>query len=485
LRGIGAGLLLFGTLFAQANPSSHPFRHRVLWTWDTWIADYDDEGRSFLAEYKDLVDWMAKHEFNALVVWGFVDGRHGGEAAAKELARYARAKGIALLPGVATDAGAAGSYGGFALGLKEHPFNDEVQAKAAAASKRPGEAGLCYSRAENRDWLRRGTEWLLDTFEVDGINLEVAEGGIRCRCDECRARLDAQGGATGGASFSDLSLCVPIVADVFRQKRPEGLVTYAAYRPMWWEQKAEANELLKKIPPAAVAQWNLELEAHEKTPSPVARNWALLHAGGSSYHLRRLKPPAWAFTQYRCFYPELEKVRRFCANAAAMKFEGLVVGNAGSPKNPDAELAYLAFVDFSRDPSLTLESFCAKRLPPLYGDGAAPEVTRLFLAQAAAHERGLPFWRNYAGAWEAGSAEAARRASRGLADQLALARAAAAKASADGKKRLDAIIAILDEYRIVCDAAAAAPFESKAKLAEFYEKAGLPDDLYGYKKWKQ
>ena len=126
-----------------------------------------------------LVDWMAKREYTDLVVWGFVDGRHGGEAAAKELARYARTKGIRISPGVSTDIGAYGAYGGFALGIPNHPFNDQVQAKAMGAPT------ICYAKPENRDWLRRGTEWLLDTFDVDGVNVEVAEGGIRCPCADC------------------------------------------------------------------------------------------------------------------------------------------------------------------------------------------------------------------------------------------------------------------------------------------------------------
>ena len=43
---------------------------------------------------------MAKHEYTGLALWGFIDGRHGGEASAKELARYARNKGIQLIAGV-------------------------------------------------------------------------------------------------------------------------------------------------------------------------------------------------------------------------------------------------------------------------------------------------------------------------------------------------------------------------------------------------
>jgi hypothetical protein len=474
-------------LLGPARPADHPLKHRILWTWDTWICEYDATGRSYLQEYKDLIDWMAKNEYTALILWGFVDGRHGGEPAAKELARYARGKGIALLPGVSTDVGASADYGGFVLGLKDHPFSDEVQARAMAATKRPGEVNLCYSRAENREWLRKGTQWLLDTFEVDGINLEVAEGGLRCRCAECLERLKAQGGPTGGASFSDLSLQVPIVADVFREKRPAGLVTYATYNPMWWDQKPAANELLKGIPASAAAQWNLELSSAEKGPSPVKVNLALLHGGGESYHLRRLRPATWAFTQHRCFDPRIEQIRAFAANVRKMKFDGFVAGDVGSPKNPDCELAYHAFIDFTRDPDLTLDGFFRKRLGPLYGDSAVGEVTRLFAAQPGIHEKGLPFWRNFDGSWDPGLRPQAKEAAKSLADQLSLARAASGKASADGKRRLDQILPILEEYRIICEAAASGEYdgtETRAKLAEFYEKAGLPDDLYGFKRWK-
>jgi hypothetical protein len=468
-------------------PSEHPLRHRLLWTWDTWICDYDSQGRSFLQEYKDLIDWMAKNEFTGLIVWGFVDGRHGGESTAKELVRYARSKGVALLPGVSTDIGVAGDYGGFVLGLKDHPFSDEVQLRAMAPTRRPGEVGLCYSRPENREWLRKGAQWLLDTFDVDGINLEVAEGGIRCQCAECQERLKAQGGPTGGASYSDLSLCVPIVSDVFAAKRPGGLVTYATYGPPWWEQKPAATEILKRIPESALAQWNLELGANDRVPPPVRTNLALLHAGGESYHLRHLRPPSWAFTQYRCFNPRLEEIRAFASNIRRMKLDGFVVGNVSSPKNPDAELAYHAYIDFTRDPELKLEAFLRNRIGELYGDSAADLVAHLVLAQPALHEKALPFWKTYDGTWDPQDRAKAADAARGLADQIALARSATGRASADGKRRLDAILPILEEYRTICEAAASGLYDgpgARARLADFYEKAGLPDDLYGYRKWK-
>jgi hypothetical protein len=465
-------------LAPQARPE-HPVRQRALWTWDTWICDYDPQGRSYLSEFKDLIDWMARQEYTDLILWGYIDGRHGGEASAKELARYARTKGIRLSPGVSTDIGAFGAYGGFALGIPDHPFNDEVQVRAMAPTKRPGERNLCYARPENRDWLRRGTEWLLDNFEVDGVNVEVAEGGIGCGCAECKARLKAQGGTTGGASFSDLELCIPIVSDVFRQKRPEGLLSYAAYDPPWWKQQPQATEMLGRIPESAVAQWNLEQQLNEQAPSPVKHNLGLIHEGGTSYHLRHRQPVSWAFTQYRGFNPRLEPIRQFCINLRKMKLDGFVVGNVGSPKCPDNELAYLAFIDFSRNPALTLDDFYKKRLPELYGAEVADDVRTLFQRQPAVQQLAYPFWRAYNGSWTGD----ARPAAKALAEQIALAKSIAAKASADGKRRIDALLQVLGEYRIICDLAVIDVSATRSRLAELYEKAGLPDDIYQYRTW--
>jgi hypothetical protein len=480
-RLVFVSLLLVPSLPALPLAEPHPLQHRVLWTRDTWISDYDAGGGSFLAETKDLVDWMARREYTDLILWGFVDGRHGGEAAAKELARYARTKGIRLSPGVSTDVSADGAAGGFALGIPNHPFNDEVQIQAMAATRRPGERNLCYGRAENRDWLLRGTEWMLDTFDVDGLHFEVAEGGSRCGCADCTARLAAREGPPGGASYGDLEVCVPIIADVFRQKRPEGLVSYAALGLPWWKLTPKANDLLKRIPEAAAALWNLDLEHDEKAASPVRRNLAFVHGGGTSFHLRRRQPEAWASGQFRGFSPRIEPIRRFCGNLRKMKLDGFVVGSVGSPKCPDNELAYLAYIDFSRNPELTLDEFYRNRLSELYGADAADDVQRLFQRQAAVHADAYPFWLHYNGSWTGD----ATRASQGLAEQIALARSIGARASADGKRRIDALLEVLGEYKIICDTAVVDISATRRRLSELYGKAGLPDDIYQYSKWSK
>lgn len=469
--------LTAGAMIQTPAPPADPApRLRGLRTWDSWIADSDPEGKSFLAEFKDLLDWMGKNDYTALILRGFVDGRHGGEGAARELARYARSRGILLLPAVRLDAE------GFVSHSKEHPFAGETARRAVAAMPRPGEAGFCTSRPENLTWLRRGTEWLLDTFEVDGVVLETSEEAPRCRCAECGERA-AEGG------WADLGRAAPIVADVLRQKRPQGLVLCAPAGPPWWERPLEAAEVLRHVPEDVLFLWEAATVPPEEVAPPVKRSGALVPGGGPAHHRRVLRPGGGTDELYRAFRPRLEEIRRACAAGRKSKVEGFFAATAASPKNPDAELALLAFVEFWRAPERTVDEFLRRHVARLYGEQAAADVARLLNAQPALHDKALPFWEGYDGRWPQGSAESARAVARELAAQGALAQAAAAKATADGKRRLDALAAVLEEYRIVCEAAATVPVDgspaSKARLAEFYEKAGLPDDLYGFKVWKK
>lgn len=449
--------LLIALAALQEPPTDHPLPQRILRTVDSWICEDDADGASFLTEYKDLIDWISKSGFNGLILEGFIDGRHGGENAARELARYARARSVRLIPGISVASG-------FVSHLPGHPHS---------APAKP-----CLSRPETREGIRNGLGWLVDSFEVDGVSLEAPDVTVRCGCHECRLRPP-----TGAYSFGDLALCLPIAADVFRQKRPDGLVTYSAGRPLWWDLPETANRLLKAIPDTCQAQWNLEEQQPVGlTPPPVKHNLALTHIGATGYHLPRPAPPRGAFAQHRGFWPRLRDVRAFCRTVRAHRFDGFVVASAGSFKNPDAELTYLAFIDFSADPELTVEAFLGRHLPRLYGAEAAPEVEKLLAAQEEVHLRALPFWRHYAGTWPEGRSGAATEAARRLGEQLSLARSASEKATADGKRRLDLLTRILEEYRIVCEAAAAG-LRKPRELAEYYATAGLPDGIYRYTGW--
>jgi len=96
--------------------------YRMLWTWDhstNWYLEqpglqevgaanyYSKPAEGFLADYKRLIDFMSRQRLNGLVVYGFLRDGHGGVDAAKEVARYGRARGVRVIPGVGIN-----SYGG-------------------------------------------------------------------------------------------------------------------------------------------------------------------------------------------------------------------------------------------------------------------------------------------------------------------------------------------------------------------------------------
>ncbi len=61
---------------------SQALKYRILWTWDRLICDRTK--KSFLGNYKKLIDYMSDHDLNGVILWGFLDDQHGGEEAAVE-----------------------------------------------------------------------------------------------------------------------------------------------------------------------------------------------------------------------------------------------------------------------------------------------------------------------------------------------------------------------------------------------------------------
>ena len=66
--------------------------YRILWTWDSWICDPFD-AESYVSEYRRLIDFAAEWDYNAVIIWGFIDDRHGGEESVHEGSFTAREAG--------------------------------------------------------------------------------------------------------------------------------------------------------------------------------------------------------------------------------------------------------------------------------------------------------------------------------------------------------------------------------------------------------
>jgi len=199
---------------SQETPAAakiHPMTYRIIWTWDSWICDASDAD-SFVTEYKRLIDFMAEWGYNGLIIWGFIDDRHGGEASAREVAEYGAKKGVRILSSVG-----AGGYGGFVQTkhkynlpcfLKEHP---ELRAIPRNAwEDEPSNGHLCLYQDKSIQWLREGSSWLAQNFDIGGVKIETNESG---NIDKCRFASEATKAEINrlryGCSFSDMVRVVP------------------------------------------------------------------------------------------------------------------------------------------------------------------------------------------------------------------------------------------------------------------------------------
>lgn len=445
--------------------------------------------------------FMAEHDYNGLIIWGFLDDRHGGAAAAKEVATYGKAKGVRILPGIG-----AGGYHGFNISqgtdlnlvtfLKSHP---ELRA-VPRRGKQPSGEFICLYQPGTIQWLRAGSRYLAENFDIGGVNIETNESDGIDNCEHAaEATKQEPNRLKYACSFSDMVQAVPPIFEEIRKRDAGSWITYAVYQPPWWQRKEDAA-LLKRLPEDSIAQWNMELNVAENEPAPVKNNISLMHSGGWSYHLAPW-PATWAFTQYRCFYPNLEEARRFAANQVKLKTNGLVVGNVGSAEMPDNEIAYIAIVEFARNPEMSMEEFSKQFIGKLYGQKAEPMVLQLMMNQPQVHRRLEGVWRSWTRMMY-GREKSVKLASARPEDidrlkaQVELARKALAVASEGGQKRLKTIIGVLEEYRIIAEmseSAELAPLrEDRSQMAgpalsELYQKLidiakreGLPDEIYRY-----
>lgn len=504
-----AALVLLGlgvqTMTAQTTApafADHPMPYRILWTWDSWLCD-PDSADSYVAEYRRLIDFCAEWGYNGIIVWGFLDERHGGEDAAREVARYATEKGVRILPGVG-----AGGYEGFVISrghrfnlptfLKDHP---ELRAIPRNSSEPSGELLALYEDA-SLEWLREGADWLAEEFAIGGVNIETNESdGIDTSPSAAAATAAEPNRLRYAASFADLARVTGPILEAVRRHRPDAWITYATYQPPWWQRQEDAH-LLQEIPEDAIAQWNIEFQVNSDVAPPVKHNVGLVHAGGWSYHVSAF-PSRWGFTQYRCFYPDLEPVRRFALNQQRMRMDGFVVGNVGSADMPDNEIAYIALLAFTAEPEMTVEQFSQRYLARLYGREAEPLVRELVLAQPAVHRGVENVWRGWARLMQFGDrwtqlSAASDESLAGLQAQIDLARRARAVASDAGQRRLDTILQVLEEYRAIAelsrhpdlrpllgDKSALSKEELRPllqRVVELADEAKLPDAIYHYRR---
>ncbi len=347
-------------------------KYRWFWNWDHRMdwggggrvgtlmgggGTFSKEPEAFLVDGKRCLDYMADHKFNGLILWGFLRDTHGGVEASQELCRYAKERGVRILPGVGTSGYAGYYFEG------EHPYNantwlaEHPELRSIDGAGKPRNAP-CPSKKVNQEWLDEGARWLFDTFDVGGVNLEMGDFFV-CYCDDCK-RARASIDSDEPDYYKDMAISHSVTLETMRRLSPGAWLSYATYTGYSAEMTQKPPEFLAMIPDDALCQWTLTRMARSWPAGvkPMARhNVGYLHWCNRSTHTEN------------DFY--LNEIRDICRNAAGAGFEGLDTYGELPPEWPNVELFYLAWEAFLWDPEMTIEQFAEERLGRLYG-GADP-----------------------------------------------------------------------------------------------------------------
>ena len=222
----------------------------LLWCWDarmTWddepdrvalkmaasadLFPYRKRPESFLTGFRRMVDYCAETGIRGIIIWGFLRECHGGVEAARDLCKYASDKGVAILPGVGVCA-----YGGYYY-EGDHPFNLDTYLRAhpeRASTAREEHGGrevspvLDPALEANQRWWREGLEWMLDTFEIGGINYEMGDFVVNMSPRAVAAR-QALGFDTDD-NVEDMVVATRGLMDRAYALKPDGVFINALYR---------------------------------------------------------------------------------------------------------------------------------------------------------------------------------------------------------------------------------------------------------------
>jgi len=381
------GLIMSKTINLKLSDNSQ-LKYRLLWTWDRWIAKRNE--KSFLTNYKKLIDFMSRVGLNGLIIWGFLDDKHGGKRAAQEICLYGKEKNVRIIPGIGIY-----SYGGvWCRGnhkynldtyIKKYPERGAIfpkDSKYSSPDDIPLPEGIpraiaCPSKKENFEWMKEGIIWLCKNFDIGGINFETGDNGICC-CRECkniRNRKDRQ-----NYSFYDMGRILPEFCKIVHQCLPDAWIIYATYTNYWTPSKTLLNQL-KKIPEYSIAQWNLtsfhDLYYPHKEKPPTKHNIGMCKYIGSS-HFNILYTPTYPEYSYRGFHPFIKSISTFCKTAKKEGLEGVVAQGSGLPTMPDNEINYIALSKFSITPKMKIKEFIENEVSKYYGKSIANEVSNIF-----------------------------------------------------------------------------------------------------------
>jgi len=395
------------------------------WTWDhrcNWVLDdpglqltgcfnpYLKRPETFVEDYRRLTDVCAEGGIPGIVIYGFLRDSHGGMDAAREVVRYAADRGVRILPNLGTTAFGGAYYEG------EHEFNldtfllrhpDCVQIEKDG--KPSEQKWLCPTHPEVIRWMKDGARWLMETFEVGGVNVENGDL-MSCHCPRCIKRRE--GLEPGELDYFKTQLdgygpCLealgPYMADRW--------ITYATYSGFAQYEgevpeglgfrKGRTPAFVAEFPGEAVAQWTLTkmllqqplpLTAYLEDGAPEAvyenPNWP-----------RGLKVPGeravgyvhqgshFGLTRHSLV---VSSIKEACLRGAEAGLKGISIYGEVTDRCTPWWLSYQAYFHFVRRPQDSLRQFANARLAPVLGGEDAAQLFIEVLAHWTAGEVAEP-----------------------------------------------------------------------------------------------
>jgi hypothetical protein len=342
----------------------------LLWCWDARMT-WDDEPQaisyrmaspsspfpylkkpeSFLVGFKRLIDYAARVGVRGIIVWGFLREGHGGVQAAVELCRYARDRGVAVIPGVGVC-----SYGGFYYD-GDHPFNlasylrrypDRASKATTEGRRQPVSPVLDPTLEANQRWWRDGLEWMLQTVPVDGLNFEMGDFLVNTSPAAQQARQALN--LPCDDNLKDLVLATRGMVQHATKLAPRGLFINSTYRGYHQIRGFPRLAYVAELPPQTIWQYTLTQMVREA-------DFAVRFADATSH--RRYGYLHWFNSSTRSADKDyVAQIARVWPGAHRLGFEFIgTYGELSATRSTIADRNYRAQVAWGRDPDLRLDDF--------------------------------------------------------------------------------------------------------------------------------
>ena len=249
-----------------------------------WRHGFSKSAESFEGNYRNLIDAAGRYGVSGIIIWGFLRDRHGGIDSAKRICDYAHERGVMIIPGFGVDAYGGAYYEGesdYSLDkyLLANPEAMALGAEGKPLTHRwpptdPNETHVCCPSHEPvMDYYRESIEWLINTFDLRGVQIEQGDVGL-CNCAKC---TETRGQLVCGemADFSAGARRMKPLIDHALSIKPDLLIVVETYAGLLAEQIQRVSKDIELYPEQVVLSWQaynapdeMFIDENSRSPSP-------------------------------------------------------------------------------------------------------------------------------------------------------------------------------------------------------------------------